>query len=242
MSNARFSILQAKAVSDQRITNAQFRSLAALGMYGDKEGWCFPKLQTIATMLGKSRQAVSRDLQILKELGYIQIRYQHRKDGSQMHNLYRLIFDPPPQQEAYPHQQGVDTPSTPDVDPPSASEVDALTPQYNAPYNLEEEGENSGNIFKVYEQEIGIITPMIADELRQLEQEHPQVWIEQAIQEASKNGKRSLGYFKAILNRWKVEGYGSEFKKTNNRKASQPQQIRSEAEMLAALEARRGNK
>ena len=63
MTNARFSILQARAVEDKRISNSQFRTLAALGLYGDKDGWCFPKLKTLATILGKSRQAVNRDLQ-----------------------------------------------------------------------------------------------------------------------------------------------------------------------------------
>ena len=110
------------------------------------------------------------------------------------------------------------------------------------PKNLAEERKNGGEVFRIFEQEIQPLTPMIAEELNELELEHTAHWVIAAIKEASTNGKRSLAYFKAILNRWKVEGYGSEFKKTNNRKASQSQQLRSEAEMLAALEARRGNK
>ena len=48
MGNQRFSIIPAKAISDKRISNAQLRTLAALGVYGDKNGWCYPKLSTLA--------------------------------------------------------------------------------------------------------------------------------------------------------------------------------------------------
>lgn len=142
MTNARFSILQARAVSDARISNSQFRTLAALGMYGDKDGYCWPKLATLSEILGKSKQAISRDMQALAEFGYIEIEHQFREDGSQMHNRYRLLFDSVPHQRSVdPHQQGVYPPSTPEVDPPSTSEVDALTPHINDPIEYIEEGE-----------------------------------------------------------------------------------------------------
>ena len=131
MSNARFSITQSAAVEDKRLSSAQFRTLAALGVHGDKEGWCFPKLATFGKKLGKSKQAVSKDIQKLKELGYLEVHPQFREDGSQKHNLYRIVFDAPP-------QPVVDAPSTPEIDPPSTPEVDALTPHSNAPYELKD--------------------------------------------------------------------------------------------------------
>lgn len=131
MTNARFSILQARAVSDARISNAQFRTLAALGIYADKDGVCFPKLKTIGSVIGKSKQAVSRDLQHLAECGYIEIAKQWRDDGGRMSNVYKLLYDDP-------RQHCVDTPSTSEVDTPSTSEVDALTTHINAPSYLSE--------------------------------------------------------------------------------------------------------
>ena len=126
MSNARFSITPSIAVEDKRISNAQYRTLAALGRYGDKAGWCFPKLATLGKLLGKSRQAVSKDIQALKKYGYIQIHPQYRDDKSRKNNLYRIVFDAPP-------QRGVDTPSTSEVDTPQPLRVDALTPHINDP-------------------------------------------------------------------------------------------------------------
>ena len=93
MSNARFSILQAKAVKDKRITDAQFRTLAALGMYADENGWCFPKQATVGKDISKSRQAINRDIKALKELVYLEVKPQYKDDGTQRANLYRLLYD-----------------------------------------------------------------------------------------------------------------------------------------------------
>lgn len=106
MSNARFSILQARAVKDKRISDAQFRTLAALGMYADEDGWCFPSLKTLGGDLGKSKQAVGRDTIALKKLGYLETKPRYKEDGSRRSNLYRLKYDLPPR------QHGVDAPST----------------------------------------------------------------------------------------------------------------------------------
>ncbi|MBN1287916.1 MAG: DnaD domain protein [Anaerolineae bacterium] len=62
------------------------------------------------------------------------------------------------------------------------------------------------NIFVVYEQNIGPLTPLIADQLREIEAQYPQAWIEEAIGLAAANNARSLAYFRAILKRWQTEG------------------------------------
>jgi DnaD/phage-associated family protein len=62
------------------------------------------------------------------------------------------------------------------------------------------------NIFVLYEQNIGQLTPMIADELRDAETTYSPRWIEDAIREAVANNKRSWRYVRAILERWRLEG------------------------------------
>ncbi len=62
------------------------------------------------------------------------------------------------------------------------------------------------NLFDLYEQEIGMITPVVADELKVAEREYPKEWIETAVREAALGGKRSWPYVKAILRRWNREG------------------------------------
>lgn len=62
------------------------------------------------------------------------------------------------------------------------------------------------NIFVLYEQNIGALTPIIADELRDAEQTYPAGWIEEAIRIAVENNARRWRYVQAILERWRLEG------------------------------------
>ena len=62
------------------------------------------------------------------------------------------------------------------------------------------------NIFVLYEQNIGQLTPMITDELRDAEKSWPAAWIEEAIQLAVTNNVRKWRYIVGILKRWQQEG------------------------------------
>jgi len=65
------------------------------------------------------------------------------------------------------------------------------------------------NIFAIYEQNIGMITPMIAEELKEAERLYPPQWIEEAFKEAVTLNKRSWKYIARILERWTSEGKDS---------------------------------
>lgn len=62
------------------------------------------------------------------------------------------------------------------------------------------------DIFSLYERNIGMLTPMIADELREAEKAYPDSWLRDAIKEAVALNKRSWRYIARILERWAVEG------------------------------------
>ncbi len=62
------------------------------------------------------------------------------------------------------------------------------------------------NIFILYEQNIGVLTPMIAEELQEAERLYPMEWIEDAFREAVALNKRSWKYISRILERWTIEG------------------------------------
>jgi len=61
-------------------------------------------------------------------------------------------------------------------------------------------------IFVLYEQNIGLLTPMIANELRDAERHYPAEWIADAFREAVAMNKRNWKYVRAILERWRVQG------------------------------------
>lgn len=62
------------------------------------------------------------------------------------------------------------------------------------------------NIFRLYEENIGIITPMMAEILKEDEKEYPAIWIIDAIQIAVERNKRNWSYVRGILKKWKKEG------------------------------------
>jgi DNA replication protein len=77
------------------------------------------------------------------------------------------------------------------------------------------------NIFSLYEQNIGILTPIIAENLQDAEQRYPQDWIESAFKEAVSLNKRNWKYIARILERWATEGkddgtLGRDTKKTKD--------------------------
>ena len=64
------------------------------------------------------------------------------------------------------------------------------------------------NIFRLYEENIGPLTPLIADALKDAEELYSAEWVAEAIDLAVRNNKRSWRYCEAILKRWKEEGRG----------------------------------
>lgn len=62
------------------------------------------------------------------------------------------------------------------------------------------------NIFTIYEQNIGPLTPMIAEQLRDFEQEYPTEWIEDAVRKAVHHNVRKISYIAAILKRRAEDG------------------------------------
>ncbi|MDA1329459.1 MAG: DnaD domain protein [Chloroflexi bacterium] len=62
------------------------------------------------------------------------------------------------------------------------------------------------NIFSLYEQHVGALTPMIADALKNAESEFSELWIEEAIRIAVENNVRKWSYIEAILRRWQEKG------------------------------------
>lgn len=62
------------------------------------------------------------------------------------------------------------------------------------------------DIFTLYEENIGVLTPLIAEEVREAERVYPPAWLNDAIREAVANNKRNWRYVAAILERWSSEG------------------------------------
>ncbi len=71
---------------------------------------------------------------------------------------------------------------------------------------MEVETRPQRNIFALYEENIGLITPMIAEEIKEAEKLYPQSWINDAFIEAVNANKRSWRFISFLLERWSTEG------------------------------------
>lgn len=101
----------------------------------------------------------------------------------------------------------------------SALEIEGISQDiYSLPEDIYKPSET--NIFALYEHNIGIITPLIGEELKEAANLYPPQWIEEAFREAAMLNKRSWRYVARILERWASEGKDSGKYKGNTKEAS----------------------
>jgi len=176
MTSARFCIIPARALGDKRITRNDIMVLNALGMYGDKDGWSFPAIGTIAELINAHRVSVSKSISNLVACGYVESRPRRRDDGGQTSNEYRILFDqpslfdgqkqeeptPPIAQPLHPHSEAATPPIALDAMPPVAHTLHPM---------------NEPNL------------------TTQIKEEHPQ----------NKNGKKYPEEFETLWNAWPKE-------------------------------------
>ena len=65
------------------------------------------------------------------------------------------------------------------------------------------------SVYALYEQNIGLLTPILAERLQDAEGRYPMEWIEEAFKESVVNNKRNWRYIERILERWAAEGKDS---------------------------------
>ncbi|MDX1378013.1 MAG: DnaD domain protein [Anaerolineales bacterium] len=90
--------------------------------------------------------------------------------------------------------------------PRGRAAVEAIEKGTWNPSNADSTPMERPNVFRLYEENIGALTPLIADALKDAEDLYQPEWIADAIEVAVKNNKRNWKYCEAILKRWKEEG------------------------------------
>jgi DNA replication protein len=64
------------------------------------------------------------------------------------------------------------------------------------------------SVFSLYEKNIGMLTPLLTDQIETAMELYPLVWIEDAIREAVTYNKRNWRYVQRVLENWSVNGRG----------------------------------
>jgi len=75
--------------------------------------------------------------------------------------------------------------------------------------STEEPAGEKPNIFGLYEDNVGTLSPLLAEQLKEAEEVYPWPWINEAFAIAVTENKRSWRYIAGILRRWAAEGKGN---------------------------------
>jgi DnaD/phage-associated family protein len=92
------------------------------------------------------------------------------------------------------------------ADPAKSEEPGSDNSDYTAAVDSEQNS-NLAAIVLCYEQNIGMLTPAIAEELDELAAKYSAEWFNAAVKEAAKSNARRLNYVIAILERWQRDGF-----------------------------------
>lgn len=68
-------------------------------------------------------------------------------------------------------------------------------------------------VYRLYEENIGPLTPLIADDLKDAEAEFGYEWLTEAVEISVHMEKRNMAYILAILERWRKEGKSREVRR-----------------------------
>ena len=80
--------------------------------------------------------------------------------------------------------------------PAAADEIEVLPPR--------------PTLFAIYEENIGMLTPMLAESIKEAQATYPRDWIEDAIRYAVERNARSWRYISKVLEAWQQEGRSRE--------------------------------
>jgi DNA replication protein len=79
-----------------------------------------------------------------------------------------------------------------------------------SPYVEERPAPQRATVFALYEQNVGPLQPLIAEELREAQDQYPAEWLEDAFRIAAENNARNWRYVRAVLERWQRQGRDSD--------------------------------
>lgn len=196
--------------------------LLALAERADESGnRAYPGLGRLCAMTRLARQTVVSALNALRTNGYIRLQGRSRLATNQYSIVLERLTEvqpldsakvqPPDSEESNGRTDGL-KPLNPDESNNRAGESPAAgpNPSFNRPLNPLIVNDGDAEIFRAYESEIGVLTPMIREAINGwLNGDIPRGWIREAITLAVHNNSRRWNYIEAILKNWKTRGKGS---------------------------------
>lgn len=231
---------------DESLSDGAYRTYAVLISFAQQHDWAIPSVETLAVLRHKDSATISRHLAELQEKKLID---RQRRVGT---SSKTVILELPPEYvenakeilqkrdiakmqrqllqkcNVEPRKNAMKRITSEEEQDKEEQTVTGATSSKNA----------KSNAFTLYENNIGLLTPMVAEEIKEAEKDYPPNWIADAIQEAVLHNARNWKYVSAILKRWKAEGRDNSNGKESKRVQGEPYRHSMTADELdAKLEA-----
>jgi len=170
-----------------------------------------PVSDLLTFLWGETPDDVSRKLtsQPQEEKSGVSLKLTNKPDDVSL-KLTEVVSTPASAKESILKKEEEVPPTTPDPPTPlsAAEEKPEKTVTDPEPTKVWTPlSKNFGAVCTLYEKNIGILSPILGQELDDLASTYELDWIEAAIKEACAMQKRHLKYIAAILERWGTEGY-----------------------------------
>lgn len=200
---------------NRELTGNTRLTLLALADNASDEGYCWPAYDTIAKKVNITRRSAMRIIISLERAGYLTRVERHKETGDRDTNGFQLS-----ESVMIAQTWGVVTEESPGVvsvpSPPSDRTVTRVVTE-ESPKSLinhhltnEEVIKGTRTLTNLYENNIGLITMITADIIKEAAEVYPESWFEPAFKEMIKNNVRNWNYIESILARWAREGFGSD--------------------------------
>jgi DnaD/phage-associated family protein len=190
-------------LAEMKVTLCAFDLLAAAGGYdaplAEEELYRHEPLRAGLKRLGSPKEpdeSIGRGLELAVSRGTLLRFAAEHRDGRQV--CWFLLNTPRGREQLGKMARGVAPP------PARLREPGAPAPAIVA---------ERPNIFRLYEQNVGLLTPIIADQLIEATERYALDWIEDAFEEAVSYNKRNWRYIRAILEKWATDGRGGDREK-----------------------------
>lgn len=152
------------------------------------------------------RDKVYRILSELIEVGHLHREQRKSESGRFMPSCY-LFTETPHTEKPYTAKPYT---AKPDTAKPTLHKIEDTETEKEQKTEPQPAGDDSRpTIFTLYEQNIGLLTPMAADSLKDIAAEFPADWIPEAFKIAVEANARKMNYVRGVLDRWKRDGRGA---------------------------------
>jgi DnaD/phage-associated family protein len=182
-------------------STAKFVLLALADHANDEGEGAYPGVKRICKKTSMSSQTVCNALNALRHSGYTTLAGKSKVDT----NSYTINLEKLQPLEFQPLESADSSENSSRKNP--VIPADRVKPSFNHTNNHEINHEEARNpLFSLYENNIGFLTPIMADGIEKAEKTYSAFWVAEAIEIAGKNGAKSWRYCETILERWKREG------------------------------------